>query len=314
MSEEITREEATEKLESIFRSNLEGEELDKLIDSIPQRLDKFEGKWPKLISWAEEKFGAADAEGDSDAEEPTGEAEEAEADPTPSTEEITREEATEKLESIFRSNLEGEELDKLIDSIPQRLDKFEGKWPKLISWAEEKFGAADAEGDSDAEEPTGEAEEAEAEPEPEKKKRRGFFSAFGKSKEEPEAEAETEDSEAEEPTGEAEEAEAEPEPEKKKRRGFFSAFGKSKEEPEAEAETEDSEAEEPTGEAEEDSEAEEPTGEAEEDSDEDWIVLKQSLISDPEKSETWKALADYFASRGNNGRSEACNDAADALS
>ncbi len=51
-----------------------------------------------------------------------------------------------------------------------------------------------------------------------------------------------------------------------------------------------------------------------EDSDEDWIVLKQSLISDPEKSETWKALADYFASRGNNGRSEACNDAADALS
>ena len=185
------------------------------------------------------------------------------------SEEITREEATEKLESIFRSNLEGEELDKLIDSIPQRLDKFEGKWPKLISWAEEKFGAADAEGDSDAEEPTGEAEEAEAEPEPEKKKRRGFFSAFEKSKEEPEAEAETEDSEAEEPTGEAEE---------------------------------DSEAEEPTGEAE------------EEDSDEDWIVLKQSLISDPEKSETWKALADYFASRGNNGRSEACNDAADALS
>ena len=70
------------------------------------------------------------------------------------TEEITREEATERLEAIFNSNLEGEELEKMLESIPQRLDKFDGKWPKLIIWAEEKFG------------PAGEAEpEAEAEPE-----------------------------------------------------------------------------------------------------------------------------------------------------
>ena len=59
MTDEITREEATERLEAIFNSNLEGEELEKMLESIPQRLDKFEGKWPKLIMWAEEKFGPA---------------------------------------------------------------------------------------------------------------------------------------------------------------------------------------------------------------------------------------------------------------
>ena len=59
MTDEITREEATERLEAIFNSNLEGEELEKMLAGIPQRLDKFEGKWPKLIMWAEDKFGPA---------------------------------------------------------------------------------------------------------------------------------------------------------------------------------------------------------------------------------------------------------------
>ena len=35
------------------------EELEKLVSSIDKRLDKFEGKWPKLILWAEEKYGPA---------------------------------------------------------------------------------------------------------------------------------------------------------------------------------------------------------------------------------------------------------------
>ena len=30
-----------------------------MVASIDKRLDKFEGKWPKLIVWAEEKYGPA---------------------------------------------------------------------------------------------------------------------------------------------------------------------------------------------------------------------------------------------------------------
>ena len=58
-SSELTREEASARLEAIFRSNLEGQELEKLVASIDKRLDKFEGKWPKLVLWAEEKYGPA---------------------------------------------------------------------------------------------------------------------------------------------------------------------------------------------------------------------------------------------------------------
>ena len=58
-SAELTREDASARLEAIFRSNLEGQELEKLVATIDKRLDKFEGKWPKLILWAEEKYGSA---------------------------------------------------------------------------------------------------------------------------------------------------------------------------------------------------------------------------------------------------------------
>ena len=33
--------------------------MEKLVASIDKRLDKFEGKWPKLVLWAEEKYGPA---------------------------------------------------------------------------------------------------------------------------------------------------------------------------------------------------------------------------------------------------------------
>jgi hypothetical protein len=56
----MSRTEAFRSLESIFRSNIEGDELEKMVGSIDKRLDKFEGKWPKLILWAEEKYGKAD--------------------------------------------------------------------------------------------------------------------------------------------------------------------------------------------------------------------------------------------------------------
>ena len=60
MAGELSREEVSARLEAIFSSALEGGELEKALTSIDKRLDKFEGKWPKLILWAEEKYGKAD--------------------------------------------------------------------------------------------------------------------------------------------------------------------------------------------------------------------------------------------------------------
>ena len=44
MAGEQTREEVAARLEAIFSSAMEGEELDKALVSIDKRLDKFEGK------------------------------------------------------------------------------------------------------------------------------------------------------------------------------------------------------------------------------------------------------------------------------
>ncbi|MBI87644.1 MAG: hypothetical protein CMB67_01265 [Euryarchaeota archaeon] len=190
MADDLSREEVSERLEAIFGSSLEGGELEKAISSIPKRLDKFEGKWDGLIKWAEQKYGSP--------EESTAEPEESTAEPEESSEEgvkpkkkkkgffgfgksketaddereeesgnagetpqkeMTREEASAKLEEIFNHNLEGKELEKMIASIPQRLDKFEGKWPKLIIWAEGKYGSAGPEESSDSETPSGEGKE-----------------------------------------------------------------------------------------------------------------------------------------------------------
>ena len=175
MAEELNREQVTERLQAIFTSSLEGDELDKALSSIDKRLDKFEGKWDGLIKWAETKYGKPQEtpdstdSGDIQVQEPkkkrgmfgfgkkkeqasveAGQPEEPEAakeEPANQEEqsEMSREEATQKLESIFASSLEGEELEKMLGSIPQRLDKFEGKWPKLILWAEEKYPPSTAE-------------------------------------------------------------------------------------------------------------------------------------------------------------------------
>jgi hypothetical protein len=141
MAGEQTREEVTARLEAIFSSAMEGEELEKALISIEKRLDKFEGKWGGLIKWAEQKYGKPE-----DSEQPIregNEQEQQESEP-PTQVDLSREEAFSALEAIFRSNIEGKELEKMIGSIEKRLDKFEGKWPKLILWAEEKYGKADA--------------------------------------------------------------------------------------------------------------------------------------------------------------------------
>ena len=140
MAGEQTREEVTARLEAIFSSAMEGEELEKALISIEKRLDKFEGKWGGLIKWAEQKYGKPE---DSQPTQEENEQVQQESEP-PAQVELSREEAFSALESIFRSNIDGKELEKMIGSIEKRLDKFEGKWPKLILWAEEKYGKADA--------------------------------------------------------------------------------------------------------------------------------------------------------------------------
>ena len=151
MADQLTREEVSDRLVSIFSASLEGSELEKALASLDKRLDKFEGKWAGLIKWAEQKYGLPEDSGEQEEAQESPEEERIESQPAPHTEpeeeknddtELSREEASGRLEAIFRSNLEGQELAKMVASIEKRLDKFEGKWPKLIVWAEEKYGPA----------------------------------------------------------------------------------------------------------------------------------------------------------------------------
>ena len=153
MANELSREEVSDRLVAIFSASLEGSELEKAIASVDKRLDKFEGKWAGLVKWAEQKYGLPEESGAGEVVEETEEVNGAESQPEVREEpvervnessELTREEASARLEAIFRSNLEGQELEKLVASIDKRLDKFEGKWPKLVLWAEEKYGPASA--------------------------------------------------------------------------------------------------------------------------------------------------------------------------
>ena len=151
MADELNRQEVSDRLVAIFSASLEGSELEKAIASVDKRLDKFEGKWAGLMKWAEQKYGLPEESGAGEVVEETEEVNGAESQPEVREEpmeganessELTREEASARLEAIFRSNLEGQELEKLVASIDKRLDKFEGKWPKLVLWAEEKYGPA----------------------------------------------------------------------------------------------------------------------------------------------------------------------------
>ena len=151
MADKLTREDVSDRLVTIFSAALEGSELEKAIASVDKRLDKFEGKGAGLIKWAEQKYGLPEESGGEDGVEETQDVNEVESQPEVHEEpvevitesaELTREGASARLEAIFRSNLEGQELEKMVTSIDKRLDKFEGKWPKLILWAEEKYGPA----------------------------------------------------------------------------------------------------------------------------------------------------------------------------
>ena len=101
MAGEQTREEVTARLEAIFSSAMEGEELEKALISIEKRLDKFEGKWGGLIKWAEQKYGKPE---DSEPTQEENEQVQQESEP-PAQVELSREEAYSAMESIFRSHI-----------------------------------------------------------------------------------------------------------------------------------------------------------------------------------------------------------------
>lgn len=233
--------------------------------------------------------------------------------------ELTSEEVTQRLEEIFAAALDGDELEKLISSIPKRLDKYEGRWDGLIGWAEKKYGKPETD---------------ESEEKPTKKKRGGMFSRLGKSKKEDDP---PQDAVEEEPQDEGE-SDEEGKPAKKKRGGLFSRLGKSKEEAEpTEADDpDDSEesVEEPTDEPEEatdDEQADEEHDDAADlegdeaplekaarlleggDSEGALEVWKGLVRSDGGNPEVWRGLASYFASAGRPGRAQACEEHADEL-
>ncbi len=202
--------------------------------------------------------------------------------------ELTREEAIERLGAIYNAALEGEDLEKRLATIPKTLDKYEGKWSGLIKAAEKKYGKP-------------EADESEGKP---AKKRGGLFSRRHKPEEEPE------EAPAEEPA--------------KKRGGLFSRRRKPEEEPEA---TIDEPVEVPEDEPDVgghedliDSEKSKTSlgkaaGISDEGNSEGALeVLKGLISSDGGNPEVWRGLASYFASAGRPGRARACEERADELS
>ena len=222
--------------------------------------------------------------------------------------ELTREEAIERLGAIYNAALEGEDLEKRLATIPKTLDKYEGKWSGLIKAAEKKYGKP-------------EADESEGKP---AKKRGGLFSRRHKPEEEPKEEPE--EAPAEESGGEPEEEleEAPAEEPAKKRGGLFSRRHKPEEEPEA---TIDEPVEVPEDEPDVgghedliDSEKSKTSlgkaaGISDEGNSEGALeVLKGLISSDGGNPEVWRGLASYFASAGRPGRARACEERADELS
>ena len=236
--------------------------------------------------------------------------------------ELTREEAAEKLEAIYRGALEGADLEKRVANIPKALDKYEGKWPKIIEAAGKKYGKPETDETDETDESGGK---------PAKKKRGGMFSRLGKSKKEDDP---PQDAVGEEPQDE-EESEEEGKPAKKKRGGLFSRLGKSKEEAEpTEADDSEEAVEGPTDEPEEATEDEQVDEQHDDtadlegdiaplekaarlleggDSEGALEVWKGLVRSDGGNPEVWRGLASYFASADRPGRAQACEEHADDL-
>ncbi len=223
--------------------------------------------------------------------------------------ELTREEVTERLEAIYSEALEGEDLEKRLANIPKTLDKYEGKWPGLLKAAGKKFAKADSDdvedkttdSEDEAEEESAEEEATESEVEKPAKKRGGFLSRFGKSKDKDSAEDESEDEEPADSEDEAEEESDDVEDDALE-------WTEGDVPPEEESEVTPS-----------DENADSTLAMAlsmldEGDSEGAISSLKQLVRSDGTNPDVWRGLAAYFISVGRTGRSNVCEERAEALS
>jgi len=189
--------------------------------------------------------------------------------------ELTSEEATERLGAIYSGSLEGEALEKRLASIPKILEKYEGKWPGLIRAAEKKYGKPEeVESEATEGEETQVGSESEEKP---AKKRGGLFSRRRKPKEEAEEPQEAD----EEPEEEPQEADEEPQEADEEPETPFGKAARLLDEGNSEGALE---------------------------------VWKGLISSDGGNPEVWRGLASYFASAGRPGRAQACEEHADDLS
>ena len=184
MANNLTREEANEILLKVYSDNLEDTEKTKKISNIPKLLDKFDGKYDKLVEALYKKYPNVSKDDDSfndyepvekgspkketpifpdvmeESEEPEELEELAELDEPDdmeeleeleeldepdvmeeSEEELSRSRVSVLMEESYRQNLE--DPDKKIAGIPKMLDKFEGRYEKLMEAMSKKYPLRD---------------------------------------------------------------------------------------------------------------------------------------------------------------------------
>ena len=163
MANNLTREETNEILLKVYSDNLEDTEKTKKISNIPKLLDKFDGKYDKLVEALYKKYPNVSKDDDSfndyepvekrspkketpifpDVMEESEELDEPEEPDVmeESEEELSRSRVSVLMEESYRQNLE--DPDKKIAGIPKMLDKFEGRYEKLMEAMSKKYPLRD---------------------------------------------------------------------------------------------------------------------------------------------------------------------------
>ena len=160
MADNLTREETNEILLKVYSDNLEDAEKIKKISNIPKLLDKFDGKYDKLVEALHKKYSNISKESTSDdsfndfqpvekgppkKETPIFPDDMQEPD-VPDVmeeleEELSRSRVSVLMEESYRQNLD--DPDKKIAGIPKMLDKFEGRYEKLMDAMSKKYPLRD---------------------------------------------------------------------------------------------------------------------------------------------------------------------------
>ena len=163
MADNLTREETNEILLKVYSDNLEDAEKIKKISNIPKLLDKFDGKYDKLVEALHKKYSNISKESTSDdsfndfqpvekgppkKETPIfpDDIQEPDVPDVPDVmeeleEELSRSRVSVLMEESYRQNLD--DPDKKIAGIPKMLDKFEGRYEKLMDAMSKKYPLRD---------------------------------------------------------------------------------------------------------------------------------------------------------------------------